>query len=65
MYNSVIVVIVIGFEVFYLSHFNQFVFVCIVTMYDVDVVEDVFIVPVSISYDKLVDGNFNKEQMVQ
>jgi hypothetical protein len=28
-------------------------------------IEDVFIVPVSISYDKLVDGNFNKEQMVQ
>ena len=29
-----------------------------------DVIEDAFIVPVSVSYDKLVDGNFAKEQMV-
>ena len=27
-------------------------------------IEDAYIVPVSISYDKLVDGNFVKEQMV-
>jgi hypothetical protein len=29
-----------------------------------DVVDDVLIVPISISYDRLVDGNFTKEQMV-
>jgi len=29
-----------------------------------DVIDDVLIVPISISYDKLVDGNFTKEQMV-
>jgi len=28
------------------------------------VIDDAYIVPVSISYDKLVDGNFVKEQMV-
>jgi len=28
------------------------------------VIEDAYIVPVSISYDKLVDGNFVEEQMV-
>jgi len=27
-------------------------------------IEDAYIVPVSISYDKLVDGNFVREQMV-
>lgn len=27
-------------------------------------VEDVYVVPVSISYEKLLDGNFNNEQMV-
>jgi len=29
------------------------------------VIEDAYIVPVSISYDRLVDGNFVKEQMVR
>jgi len=28
------------------------------------VIEDAYIVPVSISYDRLVDGNFVEEQMV-
>lgn len=28
------------------------------------VIPEAYIVPVSISYDKLVDGNFVKEQMV-
>ena len=31
----------------------------------IGVIEDAYIVPVSISYDKLVDGNFIKEQMVR
>ena len=30
----------------------------------VGVTEDVYIVPVSVSYDKLVDGNFVSQQMV-
>jgi len=29
------------------------------------VIDDAYIVPVSISYDKLVDGNFCDEQMVR
>jgi len=29
------------------------------------VIEDAYIVPVSISYDRLVDGNFVEEQMVR
>ena len=29
------------------------------------VVPDVYIVPVGISYDKIVDGNFSNEQMVR
>jgi len=28
------------------------------------IVEDVYVVPVSISYEKLLDGNYNNEQMV-